>query len=308
MPSYGTVGIGRSLLRGREMSYVFSMTPYQQVHDYLRRTGKRPKKRLSQNFLIDLNVLPAIVEAAEITDADLVLEIGAGLGCLTRALGEAAKTVVSVEVDANLCAELQREFADDSRIRLLQADILKLNLFPIFDGMPRLNAKVVGNLPYHITTPILWKLLGHCNLIGSCVLMMQKEVAQRIVASPGGKDYGALSVAVSYYASPEIVRSFSSSQFYPAPGVDSSLVRLRIEENPRVGVEDEALFFRILRAAFQYRRKTLRNAMLKGGAPAPIETLDEIFEELGLDGGRRGETLDIREFASLANAVSRKMD
>ena len=290
------------------MSYVFSMTPYQQVHDYLKRTGKRPKKRLSQNFLIDPNVLPAIVQAMEVTDADLVLEIGAGLGCLSRALGEAAKTVVSVEVDGDLCAELQREFSDYPRFRLVQADILKLNLFPIFDGVPRPNAKVVGNLPYHITTPILWKLLGHHKLIGSCVLMMQKEVAQRIVALPGGKDYGALSVAVSYYASSEIVRSFSSSQFYPAPGVESALVRLRIEENPRVVVEDDALFFRILRAAFQYRRKTLRNAMLKGGMPVPDAALDEIFKELAIDSGRRGETLDIREFASLANAMNRRMN
>ena len=284
------------------------MTPYQQVRDYLRRTGKRPKKRLSQNFLIDPNVLPAIVGAAELTDTDLVLEIGAGLGCLTEALGDVAKTVVGVEVDPNLCAELRREFGDHPRIRLLQADILKLNLFPIFSGVPRINAKVVGNLPYHITTPILWRLLGHDNLIGGCALMMQREVAQRIVASPGGKDYGALSVAVSYYAESEIVRSFSSNQFYPAPGVDSALVRLRISETPNVKVDDEALFFRIVRAAFQYRRKTLRNAMLKGGAPAPGEVLDEIFEALGIDGNRRGETLDIREFAALANAVARGMD
>ncbi len=283
------------------------MTPYQQVRDYLRRTGKRPKKRLSQNFLIDPNVLPAIVEAAEVTDADLVLEIGAGLGCLTEALGDVAKTVVGVEVDPDLCAELQREFGDHPRIRLLQADILKLNLFPIFSGVPRINAKVVGNLPYHITTPILWRLLGHNNLICGCVLMMQREVAQRIVASPGGKDYGALSVAVSYYAESEILRSFSSNQFYPAPGVDSALVRLRISETPNVEVDDEALFFRILRAAFQYRRKTLRNALLKGGAPVSGEVLDEIFEALGIDGNRRGETLDIREFAALANAISRRM-
>ena len=284
------------------------MTPYQKVHEYLRRTGRRPKKRLSQNFLIDPNALPVILEAIQIEDADLVLEIGAGLGFLTKALGDNAKTVVSVEVDTDLYAELQHELGDYPRIRLVQADILKLNLFPILGGIPRLNAKVVGNLPYHITTPILWKLLGHYKLIGSCVLMMQREVAQRIVASPGGKDYGALSVAVSYYARSEILRSFSSNQFYPAPGVDSALVRLRIEETPRVDVENEALFFRILRAAFQFRRKTLRNAMLRGGLPILNEVLDEIFEELRIDGRRRGETLDIREFASLANSMAHRID
>ena len=284
------------------------MTPYQKVHEYQRRTGKRPKKRLSQNFLIDPNVLPAIVEAIEVTDADLVLEIGAGLGCLTKVLGDNAKTVVGVEVDTDLYAELQREFIDYPRIRLVQGDILKLNLFPIFSGVPRTNAKVAGNLPYHITTPILWKLLGHYKLIGSCVLMMQAEVAQRIVASPGGKDYGALSVAVSYYARSEILRSFSSNQFYPAPSVESALVRLRIEETPSVEVGDEVLFFRILRAAFQFRRKTLRNAMLRGGLPVPNEVLDEIFEELSMDGRRRGETLDIREFASLANSMSHRIN
>ena len=284
------------------------MTPYQKVHEYLRRTGRRPKKRLSQNFLINPNALPVILEAIQIEDADLVLEIGAGLGFLTKALGDKAKTVVSVEVDADLCTELQREFIDYPQIRLVQADILKLNLFPILSGIPRLNAKVVGNLPYHITTPILWKLLGHYKLIGSCVLMMRTEVAQRIVALPGRKDYGALSVAVSYYARSEILRSFSSNQFYPVPGVDSALVRLRIEETPRVEVGNEALFFRILRAAFQYRRKTLRNAMLIGGLPVPDKVLDEIFEELGMDARRRGETLDIREFASLANSMGHRID
>lgn len=284
------------------------MTPYQKVNEYLKRTGKRPKKRLSQNFLIDSNVLPAIVEAIEVKDADIVLEIGAGLGCLTKALGDNARTVVSVEIDKDLYAELKRDFIDYPRIRLVHADILKLNLFPILGGVPRLNAKVVGNLPYHITTPILWKLLGHYKLIDSCVLMMQTEVAQRIVASPGGKDYGALSVAVSYYATSEILRSFSPNQFYPAPGVESALIRLRIEERPSVEVGNEALFFRILRAAFQFRRKTLRNAMLRGGLPIPNEVLDEIFEELRMDSRRRGETLNIQEFASLANSMSRRMD
>ena len=284
------------------------MTPYQKVHEYLRRTGKRPKKRLSQNFLIDPNVLPIIIDAIEIEDTDLVLEIGAGLGYLTKALGDNAKTVVSVEVDADLYAELHREFEDYPRIHIVQADILKLNLFPILGGVPRLNAKVVGNLPYHITTPILWKLLAHFELIGSCVLMMQTEVAQRIVASPGGKDYGALSVAVSYYARSEILRSFSSDQFFPIPGVDSALVRLTIGEAPSVEVGDEALFFRILRAAFQFRRKTLRNAMLRAGLPVSSGGLDEVLEELRIDGRRRGETLDIREFASLANSINHRID
>ena len=284
------------------------MTPYQKVHEYLRRTGKRPKKHLSQNFLIDPNVLPIIIEAIEIEDADFVLEIGAGLGYLTKTLGDNAKTVVSVEVDTDLYAELQHEFEDYPRIRIVQADILKLNLFPILAGVPRLNVKVVSNLPYHITTPILWKLLAHYELIGSCVLMMQTEVAQRIVASPGGKDYGALTVAVSYYARSEILRSFSSNQFYPMPGVDSALVRLRIEETPSVEVGDEALFFRILRAAFQFRRKTLRNAMLRAGLPVSNGVLDEIFEELRIDGRRRGETLDIREFASLANSINHRVE
>lgn len=281
------------------------MTPFQKVHEYLRRTGKRPKKRLSQNFLIDPNVLPVILEALQIEDADLVLEIGTGLGYLTKALGDNAKTVVGVEIDSDLYAELQSESIDHPRIRLVHADFLKLNLFPIFSGVCRPNAKVVGNLPYHITTPILWKLLGHHKSIGSCVLMMQTEVAQRVVASPGGKDYGALSVAVSYYAKSNIIRSFSSNQFYPAPSVDSSLVRLSIEESPTVEVENEALFFRILRSAFQFRRKMLRNAMLRGGLAVSSEVLDDIFDELRIDGRRRGETLNILEFASLANAVSR---
>ena len=281
------------------------MTPHQQVHEFLRRTGKRPKKRLGQHFLIDPNVLPAIVEAAELTDADLVLEIGAGLGCLTAALAADAKRVIAVEVDADLHSELKRTFSDFLSVSLVHGDILKLDVSALFSDFPRRNTKVIGNLPYHITTPILWRLLEHHKQIGACVLMMQTEVAQRIVASPGGKDYGALSVGVSYYSETEIVRTFSPNQFYPSPRINSSLVRFRIGERPRVEVENEALFFQIVRAAFQYRRKMLRNAILRGCLLVPSEVLDEIFDQLGMDGQRRGETLDIWEFANLANHMSR---
>ena len=284
------------------------MTPHQQVHEFLRCTGRRPKKRLGQHFLIDPNVLPRIVEAAELDDADLVLEIGAGLGCLTGPLAADAKKVVAVEIDSNLCAELERKFSHNPRVLVVRADILKLDLSSLLGDFPRRNTKVVGNLPYQITSPILWRLFEKYQRIGACLLMMQTEVAQRIVASPGGKDYGALSVGVSYYSETKIVRTFSPNQFYPSPRVSSSLVRLRLQARPKVIVENEILFFHIVRVAFQFRRKMLRNAILRSALSVPGTLLDEVFDQLGIDGQRRGETLAIQEFASLANCINRKLD
>ena len=284
------------------------MTLHQQVYEFLRRTGKRPKKRLGQNFLIDRNALPCIAKAAELTKEDVVLEIGAGLGCLTAALGAAAKKVIGVEIDTDLYAELQKEFENHPRIALVQADILRLNLCAILNDFPRHQTKVVGNLPYNITTPILWKLLEHYKQIGMCVLMMQAEVAQRIVASPGGKDYGALSIGISYRSDAEIIRHFSPHQFYPVPLVNSSLLKLKILENPRVELANESLFFRIVRAAFQFRRKMLRNAILSSSISVSPRLLDKVFDKLGIDGQRRGETLDVGEFASLTNCINQELD
>ena len=280
------------------------MTLYQQVREFLNRTGTRPKKRLGQNFLIDPNLLEKIVRAAELTGADSILEVGAGLGFLTSALATTAKKVLAIEFDNVLYVELQRKFSKTSNVTLIQADILKVDLSALLNEFPPPNTKIIANLPYYITTPILWKLLEHHEQISICVLMVQKEVAQRIVAPPGNKVYGALSIGVSYYAQTEIVRNLAPDRFYPSPQVDSTIIKLKMHDAPKVAVVDEALFFRIVRASFQFRRKMLRNALLRSGVPIAVEELDAVFDQLAIDPRRRGETLDITEFATLANCIA----
>ena len=280
------------------------MTFYHQVREFLNRTGTRPKKRLGQNFLINPSILDKIVAASEITDTDLALEIGAGLGFLTSSLAASAKQVIAIEVDNALFRELQCKFSEIPEVTLIHGDVLKVDLSALLQQFPRTNTKVIANLPYSITTPILWKLLNHHRRIGICLLMMQKEVAERIVAPPGGKTYGALTVGISYYAETEIVHVLPPNCFYPAPQVESAIVKLKIRDAPKVLVADEALFFRIVRASFQARRKMLRNALLRNNVPITAEALDCIFDQLAIDPRRRGETLDISEFAALANSIA----
>ena len=310
----------------------------QQVRDFFAFNHTRPKKHLGQNFLVNPEVLKIILEAGELTDSDTVIEIGAGLGYLTDMLAQRAKRVIAVEVDKLLYNALVAQFGAacnagvptrkpkpshsdqragywegaefamqksiDSRVELLNADILKLEFNLLFesDSAPD-TYKVIANLPYSITTPILWKLLAHKQQIHSCVLMMQKEVAERIVAGPGGKDYGALTIGVGYHAEPTLIATLSPENFYPAPKVDSALLKLRMRERPKVDVENEELFFKIVRTAFRTRRKMLKNALVRGKFVS-AERLAEAFEELGIAPERRAETLDITEFAALANFLS----
>ncbi len=280
------------------------MTHYQQVREFLKRTGIRPRKRLGQNFLIDPSILEKIVAVSAFTDTDFALEIGAGLGFLTSALAANTKRVVAIEFDNVLYRELQRKFSDCSKVTLIHGDVLKVDFSALLNQFPRTNTKVIANLPYSITTPILRKLLGHYRQISICVLMMQKEVAERIVALPGHKTYGALTIGISYYAEAEIVQVIPPDCFYPAPQVESAIVKFKIREAPKVFVTDEVLFFRIVRASFQARRKMLRNALLRNNVPIPAEVLDGIFDRLEIDPRRRGETLDIVEFAAVANSIA----
>ena len=280
---------------------------YQQVRDFFALNQTRPKKQLGQNFLINPEVLKIITEAGELTDTDTVIEIGAGLGCLTDAIAQCAKHVIAVEVDELLYKSLVNQFSTDSHIQLLNADILKLELDSLLADSTRTvpaTFKVIANLPYSITTPILWKLISHHKEIHSCVLMMQKEVAERIVAGPGGKDYGALTIGVAYHADAVLISTLSPENFYPAPKVDSALLKLTMRENPKVAVDDEAFFFKIVRTAFRTRRKMLKNTLSRSRL-APVEILEAAFEELGIAPQRRPETLDITEFAALSNFLSR---
>ena len=276
---------------------------HQQIRAFFALNHTRPKKQLGQNFLVNPEVLKIILEAGELSDADTVIEIGAGLGCLTDVVARHAKHVIAIEVDELLYNVLASQFSTNPRVQLLNTDILKLELNPLLSdgiGTAPTTFKIIANLPYSITTPILWKLLAHRKQIHSCVLMMQKEVAERIVAGPGGKDYGALTIGVAYYAEATLIATLSPENFYPAPKVDSALLKLTMREKPKVAVEDEELFFKVVRTAFRTRRKMLKNALVRGRF-APDEVLTTAFAELGIAPQRRAETLDITEFAALAN-------
>ena len=287
----------------------------QQVRDFFALNHTRPKKQLGQNFLVNPEVLNIILEVSELRDSDIVIEIGAGLGCLTDVLARCAKQVIAVEVDTLLHKALAAQFSIDSRVKLFNADILKLELNSLLSddtetaeaayGLSKdpTTFKVIANLPYGITTPILWKLLAHQKQIHSCVLMMQREVAERIVAGPGGKDYGALTIGIAYHAETTLVATLSPENFYPSPKVDSALLKLTMRESPKVNVENEELFFKIVRLGFRTRRKMLKNALVRGRF-ASAEGLAAAFEELRIAPERRAETLDITEFAALANFLS----
>ena len=295
----------------------------QQIRDFFALNHTRPKKQLGQNFLVNPEILKIILEAGELSDADTVIEIGAGLGCLTNVVARHAKHVIAIEVDELLYNVLASQFSTNPRVQLLNTDILKLELNsllsdgtgtvpttlnPTADGTGTVPTtfKIIANLPYSITTPILRKLLAHHKQIHSCVLMMQKEVAERIVAGPGGKDYGALTIGIDYYAEATFIATLSPENFYPAPKVDSALLKLTMRENPKVAVENEELFFTVVRTAFRTRRKMLKNALVRGRF-APDEVLTTAFAELGIAPQRRAETLDITEFAALANFVSQSV-
>lgn len=268
----------------------------QQARAFLKAHPTHPKKQLGQHFLINPEVLSIIVEAGEVSDTDVVIEIGAGLGCLTEALADQAKEVVAIEIDPVMNKLLESQFSTCDCVDIVQADVLEIELTSLIS--PNVHPKVIANLPYGITTPILWKLLENVKLLDICILMMQREVAERIVASPGGKDYGALTIGVSYYADTELIATLSPDNFYPSPKVDSALIKLTLREKPRVNVSDETHFFRVVREAFRGRRKMLKNSLRRF---ASAERLNAVLEALSIEPQRRAETLDITEFAALAN-------
>lgn len=267
----------------------------------LKAFGLQTSKRLGQNFLVDEGVVADIVAAAAIEPGDAVLEIGPGIGTLTQGLAEAGAAVTAVELDARLVTVLGQTLAGYDNVRLVHGDILKVD---ISREMTKTPYKVVANLPYYITTPILMRLLEQRLPISLLVTMVQKEVAERMVAKPGGKDYGALSVAVQYYTEPEIVFTVPPKAFIPAPAVESAVIRCAVRPEPPVKVADERMFFRTVKAAFAQRRKTLANALKAGGLPPAAAA--EVLAAAGIDGGRRGETLSLAEFAAVADAWTKK--
>lgn len=277
-----------------------NLTAPSEVAALLRRHGLRPRKRWGQNFLIDRNTLENVLRAAELAPEDAVLEIGPGLGTLTRELSQRCRRVVAVEIDPLLVGILKSEtLADAANVALIHGDALALDLAALLDEG---RWKVVANIPYYITTPLIERLLSVKERLERIVLMVQREVAARLTAAPGSDDYSSLSVFVQYHTEPELTARVSRGAFLPPPDVDSAIVRLRIRREPPVPVQDEALLFDVVRAAFQQRRKTLLNA-LTTLPNVPKEAVGAALERAGIDPTRRGETLSLPEFARLADAL-----
>ena len=265
----------------------------------LNRFKLRADKKLGQNFLIDENVVHQIVAVAELSEADTVLEVGPGIGTLTQGLAESKARVVAVELDTRLLPVLATTLNGYDNVRVVHGDILKVNIMEEV-GAP--SFKVCANLPYYITTPIIFALLEKRLPMERLVAMVQKEVAERMAAQPGGKEYGALSVAIQYYTEPKIAFIVPPTSFIPAPAVDSAVIVCKRREKPPVEVCDEGLFFRVVKAAFSLRRKMLSNSLKNMGIKS--EQVAKWLELAGVDGKRRAETLSLEDFAKLTNSFN----
>ena len=278
----------------------------QNTIEILRKYNFSFQKKFGQNFLIDTHVLDKIIRAADINKEDMVLEIGPGIGTMTQYLAEAAGKVVAVEIDKNLIPILSETLEGYGNVRIINEDVLKLDIRSLVEnenkGKP---VKVVANLPYYITTPIIMGLFEEHVPIESITVMVQKEVADRMQTGPGSKDYGALSLAVQYYASPYIVANVPPNCFMPRPKVGSAVIRLACHEHPPVEVVDERLLFDIIRASFSQRRKTLANGLKNSDRlDFSKELITEAIEKLGKGASVRGESLTLEEFAELSNYLA----
>ena len=267
------------------------------VHYICKRFDIKMSKKLGQNFLIKRGIVDEIVHAAELTPGEPVLEVGPGIGTLTQGLAQSGADVTAIELDRRLLEVLDTTLASYDNVRIVHGDVLKLDVATIMNHKP---FKVVANLPYYITTPIIMSLLESKLPIDRLVVMVQKEVALRMVAKPGTKDYGALSVAVQYYTEPDIVLDVPPKSFLPAPAVTSSVIRCVLRDKPPVDVIDEKLFFRVVKAGFAQRRKTFSNTMKTTGLSR--DRIEELLAKANIDGQRRGETFTLQEFADIANA------
>lgn len=277
----------------------------QNTIEVLQKYGFRFQKKYGQNFLIDTRVLERIIAAAEITKEDCVLEIGPGIGTMTQYLAEAAGEVVAVEIDASLIPILEDTLSAYDNVTVIHGDILKVDVNDIVReknaGRP---VKVVANLPYYITTPIIMGLFEQHVPLQSITVMVQKEVADRMQVGPGTKDYGALSLAVQYYARPEIVANVPPNCFIPRPNVGSAVICLTRYEEPPVQVADEGKLFALIRAAFNQRRKTLVNSLNNAaGLQLDKERVAGALEQMGLSATVRGEALTLEQFAQLSNLL-----
>lgn len=261
------------------------------------------RKKYGQNFLVDKNILDKIVAAADISRDDCVLEIGPGIGTMTQRLAEEAGEVVAVEIDGNLIPILEETLSGYDNVTVIHDDILKVDIEDIAKRHGGRPMKVVANLPYYITTPIIMALFEKRLPLKSITVMVQQEVADRMGVGPGTKEYGALSLAVQYYARPEIITKVPAACFMPKPNVDSAVVRLTRYDEPPVEVEDERWLFTLIRASFNQRRKTLANGIANAGIGIGRGQVEDALAVMGLPPTTRGETLTLKQFADLSNAL-----
>ena len=276
------------------------------VREIINKYGFKFSKSLGQNFLADQNILEKIINAAGITKKDCVIEVGPGIGNLTQYIAEAAKSVVAVEIDKTLIPILRDTLKGYSNVKIINEDILKIDLHKLIgEKFQNRTIKVVANLPYYATTPIVMKFLEDKIPVESLTVMIQREVAQRMQAKPGTKDYGSLSIAVQYYSNPDILLRVPPSVFIPQPNVESAVVKLEILKDPRAYVQSEDLFFALVKDAFGKRRKTILNALSTGKLKLNKNLLKGILNESNIEENRRGETLTIEEYALLSNNLAK---
>lgn len=261
------------------------------------------RKKFGQNFLVDDSILDKIIEAADITRDDCVLEIGPGIGTMTQRLAEEAGRVIAVEIDRNLMPILNETLADYDNVTVINDDIMKVDIPALAAQHGSKRMKVVANLPYYITTPVIMALLERNVPLQSITVMVQKEVADRMTVGPGTKDYGALSLAVQYYTKPEIITEVPADCFVPKPNVDSAVIRLTRYDAPPVSTEDERWLFMLIRASFNQRRKTLANGIANAGIGIGRHQVEETLAQMGLSATVRGEALTLEQFAELSNCL-----
>ena len=273
------------------------------ISEDLKKEKFRFKKQFGQNFISDDHLLAKIVEAAEITPEDVVIEIGPGAATLTAALAEKAAQVIAIEIDKDLFPIIERRMAGYANFELVVGDAMKVDFDALAAKYGAKRYKVVANLPYYITTPIVMRFLEEGFRVSELVIMVQQEVADRFLASPGTKAYGAITAAINYYGSVSRAFNVPRTMFTPRPEVDSSIVKIKCYENKPFEADDEKLLRRVIKAAFGQRRKTLNNALK--ALNLPKDELDKALQRAGIDAARRGETLSVEEFVCLSNAISK---
>ena len=278
---------------------------YEETKFLMKKYNLTANKKLGQNFLVDSEAINSIVASANLTKKDRVIEIGPGLGTLTSMLIEKAGKVIAIELDDRMIKILGDRFLLYDNFELINEDVLKVDLSSLIEKNSEFeNIKVVANLPYYITTPIIMKLLENRLKIESITIMIQKEVAERIVATPGSKLSGAITYSVHYYAEPEKIALVPNTSFIPSPEVDSEVIKLNIRKSPPVKIDNEKLFFNVIKASFMQRRKTLSNGLVNGGIVKNKAKAIEILKNMGLEENVRGEELTLEQFANLSNKIN----